>query len=63
MTKLIDVEVTLKHETELAYRVESHFTGETEWIPKSQCELELKGGTEEGVLTLYENIASEKRLI
>ena len=63
MTKLVDVEVTLKHTTELAYRVESHFTGETEWIPKSQCELKLKGITREGILTLPENIASEKRLI
>ncbi len=63
MTKLVDVEVTLKNTTELAYRVESHFTGETMWIPKSECELNLKGITREGVLTLSENIASEKRLI
>jgi len=61
--KLADVEVTLRHETEDAYKVESHFTGETAWVPKSIGELELKGGTEEGVLTLPENYASEKRLI
>jgi len=63
MTKLVDIEVTLKHETELAYRVESHITGCSDWIPKSQCELELKSNTDEGILTLPENIASEKRLI
>ncbi len=61
--KLADVEVTLKHETELAYRVESHFTGETAWLPKSLCELEIRDHTKEGILTLPENIALEKRLI
>ncbi len=63
MIKLVDVEVTLKGETELAYRVESHFTGCSEWIPKSICELELQDYGNEGILTLPENIASEKRLI
>ncbi len=63
MTEIIDVEITLKHETELAYRVESHYTGETVWIPKSMCELRLTGNTKDGILILPENIASEKRLI
>lgn len=63
MTKLVDVDVTVKHETELAWRIESHFTGETVWIPKSQCKLFLSVHTNDGVLTLPENIAMEKRII
>src|SRR5712664_3876157 len=39
--ELFDITVKLLHETPLAYRVDTG--GKTDWVPKSQCELEPNG--------------------
>ena len=60
---MTEVEVTLITDSEKIYKVESHLTGESAWIPKSICKLRLRENSVTGTLTLPENIASEKRLI
>jgi len=60
---LIHLDVTLKEETDFEYRIESHTTGETDWISKSECLLELKGNTTGGVLALTEVVAKQCRFI
>lgn len=60
MTKLVDIAVILKHETEKAYLVDA---GDTKaiWLPKSQVEYcdDRKGG----IITLPYWLAHEKGLI
>jgi transcription elongation factor len=56
---IIDIGVTLKHETEKAYLVVSDLTGNEVWVPKSLCELD--GSKTE--LQLSEKFALEKELI
>jgi hypothetical protein len=60
---LIHLDVTLKEETSYEYRIESHTTGETNWVSKSECLLELKANTAEGVLVLNETAAKQYRFI
>jgi len=60
---MIEVEVTLITDGNEVYKVESHLTGESAWILKSICKLRLRENSVTGILTLPENIASEKRLI
>ena len=60
---MIEIEVTLITDGNEVYKVESHLTGESAWISKSICKLRLREKSVTGVLTLPENIASEKRLI
>lgn|GEM_PF-5074176 len=54
---IIDVEVTVKHQTEKAWLVESHNTGKSAWVAKSIGELDGK------TMQLPEWIAEEKELI
>lgn len=63
MSRLVDIDVQLLHQTELAYLVKSVDTEGESWIPKSQCELELRRGSDMGVLTLSEADAENKRLV
>ena len=57
---LIDIAVTVKGETQSAYRV---YDGKrTEWVPKSQCELDIVGKAS-AILTLPEWLALEKGFI
>lgn len=52
---LVDIAVTLVHQTELAWLVDN---GERQaWVPKS------RGEFSGGILTLPERLATEKRLI
>ena len=60
---LIHLDVTLKEETDFEYEIESHTTGETGWILKSECLLELKAHTAHGVLALTEVVAKQCRFI
>lgn len=54
--KLVDIAVELQHETEKAYRV---FDGtKTEWVPKSQAQL-----NDDGTITMPEWLAKEKGFI
>lgn len=60
---LVDVSVIVKHQTEKAILVISPFDDEkTIWIPKSQCELEMRDRLN-GVLTLPEWLAIDKGLV
>ena len=58
MTKLVTIDVTLVHQTDLAVLVESAETGRQGWVPKSVIEL-----YEDGTATLPETMAAEKELI
>jgi hypothetical protein len=56
-SRLIDIAVTVLHETASAYRI---FDGtKTEWVPKSQVEY----NEEDGVVTMPEWLAKEKEFI
>ena len=57
---LIDIAVQVKGETQSAYRV---YDGKrTEWVPKSQVELDIVGKAS-AILTLPEWLALEKGFI
>lgn len=58
-SNLIDITVTLVHETEKAWLVNDG--SKKVWIPKSLAELEQNGPT--WTLTLTERLAQEKGLI
>lgn len=62
---LVDIDITLHHETEKAYLVSSDVsTPEKIWVPKSLCELD--GGDpprKRGTLTLSQSLAEEKGLV
>ena len=59
---LIDVAVQLHHETEKAWLVSDDGDKKRAiWIPKSQAEIEAKGGAH--ILTMPEWLALDKRLI
>lgn len=53
--KLVDIAVEVRAETDRAWRIHDGFR--TEWVPKSQCELEGN------VLTMPEWLAKEKGFI
>lgn len=61
---LVDLEVVLRRETDLAFGIMSpNKAGEIIWLPKSQCELE--GGeppTNRGTITCPEWLAVEKHI-
>ncbi len=61
--ELVDLTVTLHHETEKAFLVsDSGDRDKAIWVPKSQCEVEvLKGNTV--ILTMPEWLAIERELI
>ncbi len=61
--ELIDLTVTLHHETEKAFLVsDSGDRDKAVWVPKSQCEIEVvKGNTV--ILTMAEWLAIEHGLI
>ena len=64
---LVDVECTLEHETEKAFKVTSHNTGKTNWLPKSLSELAKNDPDEdppcEATISLRQGLAAEKDLI
>jgi hypothetical protein len=62
-SNLVDIEVTLRRETPLAYGFANPNGGDIIWVPKSQCEFE--GGdppTCKGTLTMEDWKATEKGL-
>lgn len=59
---LIDISVTLVHETERAVLVD-HGGTESVWLPKSACEIERDPSGKTWTLTLPERLATEKGLI
>lgn len=58
---IIEVQVTLKHETEKAYLVDVGDGGV--WVPKSLCEFEPGAGVRDGLLQISEDFAIEKGLL
>lgn len=54
---LVDIPVTIKHQTAKAWLVYSHNTGKQAWVPKSVSEYDGE------VLTIPEIMAEEKGLI
>lgn len=62
---LVDVDVTVKHETEKAYLVDfvgSFGSKEAAWVPKSQADVERKTATR-SVMTLPQWLAEEKGMV
>lgn len=62
-SNVVDLEVTLHHETEKAYKVST--SGEDEdavWVPKAAAEMEFKGGSFYE-MTLPEQMAIDKGLV
>jgi hypothetical protein len=59
---LIDISVTLVHETDRAVLVD-HGGGANVWLPKSACEIERDPNGKTWTLTLPERLANEKGLI
>lgn len=59
---LIDISVTLVHQTERAVLVD-HGGKENVWVPKSLCEIERDANGKTWTLTLPEGVAQEKGLI
>lgn len=59
--EIVDIEVSLIHERELAWLVLSTSTGKQNWVPKSLCELERVAGLY--TLTLPTWMAEEKGLV
>lgn len=64
-SNLADVDVRLHHETKGAYLVSTDGNRDNAvWVPKSACELEMKGRDGRvGVLTLEQDLAEEKGLV
>lgn len=60
---IVTIDVTLRHETEKAWLVESHITGKKAWVAKSVGELDIGVDNEPFTLQLPEWIAEEKELI
>ena len=60
-TEIVDIEVTLEHDTGKAWKVTSHITNRTAWIAHQMGELDID--SKPAVLTLPTNIAEEKELI
>ena len=61
---LIDIEIYIVRETNLAWCVTAvDVKTDSVWVPKSQCEVERRGGSRFATLTLPESIALEKGLI
>lgn len=59
---LIDVSVTLVHETDRAVLIDHGGDGNV-WLPKSACEIEKDANGKTWTLTLPERLAIEKGLI
>jgi len=69
MSQLVDLDVTLEHATEKAFKV-STLSAEHVWVPRSLSEFDASGKPEhrwmfpmEGVLTLKKTLAEEKGLV
>jgi hypothetical protein len=60
---LVDIDVTLKRETDRAVLVVSDATGREAWVPRSQCEIAQRPSLRGHVLTLPERVAIEKELV
>ena len=60
---LIDIEVHVLHETEMAWRVTLDDPKDGLWVPKSQCEIEPSDEGTAAMLTLPEWLAIEKGLV
>ena len=60
-SEIIDVEVTLEHDTGHAWKVTSHITGKTAWIAHQMGELDTDSMP--AILTLPTYIAEEKELV
>ncbi|KHQ51124.1 hypothetical protein [Mameliella alba] len=62
MTRLVDLELFVAHETDKAFLVKEDEGGDGVWIPKSQCE--VHGGCGEvSDVTLPEWLAEERGFI
>jgi hypothetical protein len=65
MSKLVDLDVIIHHETDKAYLVSD--TGnkdDAKWVPKSQCEfVPLREDSKVGLLTMEERTAIEKGFV
>lgn len=60
-SEIIDVEVTLEHDTGHAWKVTSHITGRTAWIAYQMGELDKDSSPK--ILTLPTDIAEDKELV
>ena len=61
---LIDTEIYIVRESDSAWCVAALDTeAYAVWVPKSQCEVERRGGSRFAKMTLPESIALEKGLI
>ena len=60
-SEIVDIEVTLEHDTGKAWKVTSHNTGKTAWIAYQMGELDKDSNP--ATLTLPVHIAEEKDLV
>jgi hypothetical protein len=60
-SEIVDIEVTLVHDTGKAWKVTSHTTGKTVWIAYQMGELDTDSNP--ATLTLPTYIAEEKELV
>jgi len=60
-SEIVDIEVTLIHDSGKAWKVTSHITNKTVWVPHSIAELDTD--TNPTILTLPTYIAEEKELV
>lgn len=63
-SEIIDVPVTVEHDTGMAWKVTSHITNKTAWVAHSMGELDAyEKSTRTTTLTLPTYIAEEKELV
>lgn len=61
-SNLVDVEVTVVHETEWALLVDHGGDGNV-WLPKSACEIDSFGEPVRHICTLPESLAIDKGMV
>jgi len=62
--EIVDISVTIEHDTGAAWKVTSHLTNRTAWIAYQMAEMhEYSPSTRTATLTLPTHIAEEKELI
>lgn len=65
-SEIVDIEVTLVHDTGIAWKVTSHITNRTAWVAHSMGELDIRSGAHvsgSALLTVPTHIAEEKELV
>lgn len=62
-SEIVDIEVTLVHDTGIAWKVTSHITNQTAWVAHSMGELDIRSGAHSALLTVPTHIAEAKELV